>query len=71
MIPMETQAAAVRVSRASGIRFGARIDHLRGYAYILRSFVAGNRLYTISQDGVEARSLRTLGRRAWVEFPPG
>lgn len=68
---MGTQAAAVRVSRASGVRFGARIDHPRGYAYMLRSFVAGNRLYTISQNGIEERSLRTLSRRAWVEFPPG
>jgi uncharacterized secreted protein with C-terminal beta-propeller domain len=71
VVPVGTQAAAVRVSRASGIRLDARIKHPTLYSYILRSLVVGNGLYTISYDGIEERSLRTLSRRAWVEFPRG
>ena len=71
VIPVGTQAAAVRVSRASGIRFDARIKHPTPYPSILRSLVVGNGLYTISYDGIEERSLSTLGRRAWVAFPGG
>ena len=71
VVPVGTQAAAVRVSRASGIRVDARIRHPTPAASISRSLVVGKSLYTISYDGIEERSLSTLSRRAWVEFPRG
>jgi hypothetical protein len=69
VVPVGTQAAAVRVSRGSGITFDARIEHPTPYADIVRSLVVGDGLYTISYDGIEERSLGTLRRRGWVEFP--
>jgi Beta propeller domain len=68
VVPVGTQAVAVRVGRASGIRVAERIKHPTPYTDILRSLVVGDGLYTIAHDGIEERSLGTLRRRGWVEF---
>jgi hypothetical protein len=60
-------AAGFRVERAAGIAEAGRASHPN--APILRSFVAGGRLFTLSDAGIEANSLDTLAEEAWLRFP--
>ncbi|HEX2087816.1 MAG TPA: beta-propeller domain-containing protein [Solirubrobacteraceae bacterium] len=67
-------AVGLRVDRASGFRDAGRTEHpeVDGYApQIMRALVAGDRLYTISANGVQAGRLDTLAGTAWVPFPTG
>ena len=58
-------------SRASGIQQLAQLvqDQVNGSAPpIERAIVVGNRLYTVSSEGVMASALDTLARQAFVSF---
>jgi hypothetical protein len=59
-------AIAFRIGR-QGIAQLGRISHPGGVS-VRRSVVVGDRLYTVSDRGVEASSLATLARVAWVPF---
>jgi hypothetical protein len=63
-------AVAVGVSRA-GLREAGRIAHegAPGSAPISRSLVAAGRLFTLSDRGLLASDLASLGPVAWVPFP--
>jgi Beta propeller domain len=60
-------AAGFRVQRAAGIAEAGRASHPN--APILRSFVLGGRLFTLSDAGIEANSLDNLAEQAWLAFP--
>jgi hypothetical protein len=60
-------AAGFRVQRAAGIVEAGRASHAT--APILRSFVLGGRLFTLSDAGIEANSLDNLAEQAWLAFP--
>jgi hypothetical protein len=60
-------ATGFRVQRAAGIAEAGRASHPD--APILRSFVLGGRLFTLSDAGVEANSLADLSEQAWLAFP--
>ncbi|HEV3378392.1 MAG TPA: beta-propeller domain-containing protein, partial [Thermoleophilaceae bacterium] len=60
-------ATGFRVQRAAGIAEVGRASHQD--APILRSFVLGGRLFTLSDAGVEANSLDDLSEQAWLAFP--
>jgi Beta propeller domain len=61
-------AAGFRVQRAAGIAEAGRASHPN--APILRSFVLGGRLFTLSDAGIEANSLDNLAEQGWLAFPP-
>jgi hypothetical protein len=61
-------AAGFRVQRAAGIAEVGRAAHPN--APILRSFVLGGRLFTLSNAGIAANSLDDLAEQAWLAFPP-
>jgi hypothetical protein len=61
-------AAGFRVQRAAGIAETGRASHPN--APILRSFVLGGRLFTLSDAGIEANSLDNLAGQGWLAFPP-
>ena len=61
-------AAGFRVERAAGIAEVGRAAHPD--APILRSFVLGGRLFTLSDAGIEANSLDNLAEQGWLAFPP-
>ena len=60
-------AAGFNVGRA-GIGEAGRAEH-EGQAQVRRAFVAGGRLYTLSEAGLEANSLTTLAEEAALRFP--
>jgi uncharacterized secreted protein with C-terminal beta-propeller domain len=60
-------AAGFRVQRAAGIAETGRASHAN--APILRSFVLGGRLFTLSDAGIEANSLDNLAELGWLAFP--
>jgi uncharacterized secreted protein with C-terminal beta-propeller domain len=66
-------AIGFRVDRADGISEVGRASHGSSNgsyaAMIRRSLVAGGRLFTLSDLGMELNSLATLGEEAWVPFP--
>jgi uncharacterized secreted protein with C-terminal beta-propeller domain len=59
-------AIGFRIGRSSGIEEAGRITH-PGQP-VRRALVVGNRLYTVSEGGVEASSLDTLAELAWAPF---
>jgi hypothetical protein len=61
-------AAGFRVQRAAGIAEAGRAEHPG--APILRSFVLGGRLFTLSDAGIEANSLDNLAEQGWLAFTP-
>jgi Beta propeller domain len=62
-----TGAIAFHVGR-NGITELARITHPVAEAAIRRSLVVGNRLFTLSDSGVEASSLTSFADLAWIPF---
>jgi hypothetical protein len=60
-------AAGFRVQRVAGIAEAGRASHPD--TPILRSFVLGGRLFTLSDAGIEANSLDDLSEQAWLAFP--
>jgi uncharacterized secreted protein with C-terminal beta-propeller domain len=66
VVPLQTQAVAFRVAR-KGIDKLARVTN-PGTTPVRRSVVVGDRLFTISDQGVEASSLDTLAPVAWLPF---
>jgi uncharacterized secreted protein with C-terminal beta-propeller domain len=73
VVPFGQQAVALRVSR-SGIAELGRIAHNQArQAYlpqIDRSLVAGDALFTVSNAGAAANSLKGLANLGWAAFPP-
>jgi uncharacterized secreted protein with C-terminal beta-propeller domain len=67
-------AVAFDVDPDSGIDEVGRISHMRNaedyMGQIRRSVVVGPTLYTLSEAGLMASDLDTLGERAFVGFPP-
>ncbi|MGD9694690.1 MAG: beta-propeller domain-containing protein [Thermoleophilia bacterium] len=64
-------AVGLRVGRDVGVAPIARIDHPSTGDErdpVLRSVVVGDTLYTISDAGIRAGDLTTLGRRAWTAW---
>jgi Beta propeller domain len=61
-------ATGFRVQRAAGIAEAGRAEHPN--APIVRSFVLGGRLFTLSDAGIEANSLDNLAEQGWLPFPP-
>jgi hypothetical protein len=66
-------AIAFRVDRAAGISEAGRITHPLASEEsfpdgVHRSVVVGDRLFTVSQNGVLASSLATLAAETWVPF---
>jgi hypothetical protein len=64
-------AIGFRVDRAAGIEETGRAAHELGDfpPPIRRALVVGDRLFTLSERGVEAGDLATLAERAFVPFP--
>jgi hypothetical protein len=60
-------AAGFRVQRAAGIAEAGRASHPN--APILRAFVLGGRLFTLSEEGIEANSLDDLAEQGRLAFP--
>ncbi|HEV2875388.1 MAG TPA: beta-propeller domain-containing protein [Thermoleophilaceae bacterium] len=60
-------AAGFRVQRAAGIAEVGRASH--DGSPILRSFVLGGRLFTLSDAGIEANSLDDLAEQGRLAFP--
>jgi uncharacterized secreted protein with C-terminal beta-propeller domain len=70
-----TGAIGFRIDREAGIDEVGRVSHDEGVqspdrigAGIRRALVVGNELYTVSDRGIEASSLGTLAKLAWVPF---
>lgn len=61
-------AIGFRHSRASGFEEVGRITHGNG-AFVDRSIVVGDTLFTVSEQGVKANGLRSFGLREWIEYP--
>jgi hypothetical protein len=68
MIPFEQQASGFRVGRTRGIDPLGRVEHDARWP-IRRSLVVGDSVFTVSENGVKASSLATLGERGWAAFP--
>jgi len=64
-------AFGVTIDRRSGIRHAGNVFHRIGEetVSIRRSLVVGDRLFTISGQGVDARDLRTLSGGRFASFP--
>ena len=63
-----TGAIGFRIDREAGINEVGRISHRNSYG-VSRALVIGDALYTVSDVGIEKRSMRTFGRRGWMAFP--
>ncbi len=68
MIPFEQRASGFRVGRTRGIDPLGRVEHDAQWP-IRRSLVVGDSVLTVSENGVKASSLTTLGERGWAAFP--
>ena len=68
MIPFEQRAVGFRVGRTRGIDPLGRVEHDAQWP-IRRSLVVGDSVLTVSENGVKASSLATLGERGWAAFP--
>ena len=68
MIPFEQRAVGFRVGRTRGIDPLGRVEHDQAYP-IRRSLVVRDSVLTVSDNGVKASSLATLGERGWAAFP--
>jgi beta propeller domain-containing protein len=65
-----TGAIGFRIGRESGIEEAGRVSHDAGEVRlpVRRALVAGGRLITVFEGGVEVNDLETLAERAWVPF---
>jgi hypothetical protein len=61
-------AIGFRHSRGSGFEEVGRITHGNS-AFVERSIVVGETLFTVSSEGVKANGLRSFGLREWIEYP--
>lgn len=61
-------AAGFRVDRDAIAEVGRVTRHRAG---VRRAVVVGERLFTLSDDGVQASALSTLAPQTWLPFPPG
>ena len=68
MIPFEQRASGFRVGRTRGIDPLGRVEHDQAYP-IRRSLVVRDSVLTVSENGVKASSVATLGERGWAAFP--
>jgi uncharacterized secreted protein with C-terminal beta-propeller domain len=79
--PASLAVLPVQISKgpfAGAIAFrvgGKRVEQLGRISHpaeapVRRSLVAGGRLYTVSERGVEANDLATLAVEGWLPFPP-
>lgn len=66
--PSFAGAIGFRVDRGAGIEEVGRIDHGTGFLPT-RSAVVGERLFTLSDSGIEVGALATLAEQAWIPFP--
>ena len=69
MIPFEQRASGFRVGRTRGIDPLGRVEHDAQWP-IRRSLVVADSVLTVSENGVKASGLATLGERGWAAFPP-
>jgi hypothetical protein len=66
-------AIGFRVGRVGGIHEAGRASHDADQQYptpVRRALVVRGRLFTLSERGLEADSMATLGEEAWLPFPP-
>jgi hypothetical protein len=74
VLPFDQKAVGIRVGRTRGVEQLGSVVHgagnLPGPPQIRRSLVAGGSLLTVSDAGVKASTLDTLGDRGWAAFPP-
>lgn len=66
-------AVGLRVRDRSLTQLPRRVTHPseEGPAWIERSFVAGNRIYTLSEGGLMAGDLGSLEQSGWLPWPAG
>ena len=63
-------AIGLNVDASIGIADRGLIDHpAKRPPEVLRSLVVGDRLFTLSEVGIEMEALATLAEQAWLPFP--